>query len=291
MAKPTLVIGDCHGHIDRLEALLKQEGIIHDCPDSGPVRTRKDVEVVQLGDLGHFGVDTKDRDRTIWTVAPNWLDVILWGNHDRAVVQKEHWFGGYDDPFPETKEMLKRQEEVGKLRLAHDAHGYLLTHAGLHAFFAHQDVDDELKEDPWEMAHWLNICDKERAQFTTFLPVRDNVGYARGGRATAGGILWRDCSESLFKGYPQVFGHSSKPKVRQYQTKEHTSYCVDIGNPLNGKLAGVWLPEMRIVEVDLQDGDMQARENEAREKAEEMAREMRADPFWADDGPWRNLVV
>src|ERR1035438_3170973 len=79
----TLVIGDCHGHLDRLEALLLQEGIIRECADSGPVRYNREVEVVQLGDLGHYG-DTQARDRSIWAHAPSWLDVILWGNHDRS---------------------------------------------------------------------------------------------------------------------------------------------------------------------------------------------------------------
>jgi len=300
-AKPTLCIGDTHGHLDRLEALLLQEGIIRDCVDSGPVRVNKDVEVVQLGDLGHYGSDTKARDRSIWAQAPAWLDVILWGNHDRAVFEPQHFFGGYSEPFPETKEMIKRASEEGdpnrngvgnKLKLAHEAHGYLLTHAGLHAFFSHQDVDEELKTDPWELAQWLNVNDREGNRWPTFLPIRDNVSISRQGRATAGGILWRDASESLYKGFPQVFGHSAKPKVRQYQCKTHTSYCVDVGNQFNGRLAGIWLPEMRIVEVELEkDQATRDAEAEARVKAEELTRSMRDDPFWDDDGPWRQLVV
>ena len=209
--RPTLCIGDCHGHLDRLIALLLQEGIVEDCADSGIVRTNHDVEVVQLGDLGHYGSDTGATDRSIWAHAPGWLDVILWGNHDRAVIEQAHHFGGYQEPFPETKEMMKHASEDGdpsfsgvgnKLKLAHSAHGHLLTHAGLHASFAHQDVDQELKDDAYEMAQWLNVNDREDNHWPTFLPVRDNVGYARGGRATAGGILWRDASESLLQGLP-----------------------------------------------------------------------------------------
>jgi hypothetical protein len=265
------------------------------------VRVNKDVEVVQLGDLGHYGKDTKAKDRSIWASAPAWLDVILWGNHDRAIFEPQvHWFGGYSEPFPETKEMIKRASEEGdpnhngvgnKLKLAHEAHGYFLSHAGLHAFFAHQDVDQELKEDPWELAQWLNVNDREDNRWDTFLPIRDNVSVKRMGRATAGGILWRDASESLYKGFPQVFGHSAKPKVRQYQSKENTSYCVDVGNATNGRLAGIWLPECRIVEVNIQSKEEEDLEAQARAKAEQLTREMRNDPFWDDDGPWRALVV
>lgn len=248
--KRTLVIGDCHGHLDRLEALLRQEELLEDCADSGLIRVNRDVEVVQLGDLGHYGADTQAKDRAIWEVAPGWLDVLLWGNHDRAVFEsKKHYFVGYEEPFPETKDAMKRAIKNGQLQLAYDAHGFLLTHAGLHASFKYNKAPHA---DAAEVALWLNVHEYEGSQNEDFLAIRDAVGASRGGRATAGGILWRDASESLYKPIRQIFGHSAKDKVRKYQTgKTGTSFCIDIGHAFNGRLAGIWLPEEKIVEVNL----------------------------------------
>jgi hypothetical protein len=55
--KPTLVIGDVHGHLDRLTALLEQEEVIARNDSDGYDRVNHDVRVVQVGDLGHFGAD------------------------------------------------------------------------------------------------------------------------------------------------------------------------------------------------------------------------------------------
>jgi hypothetical protein len=249
--KRTLVIGDTHGHLDRLEALLKQESIVRDCPDSGVIRDNYDVEIVQLGDLGHYGADTQARDRAIWAHAPAWLDVILWGNHDRCVIDGRHFFMGYQKPFPETIEAINKASKSGQLQLAHDAHGFLLTHAGLHGSYAHIKAPHR---DAAEIAAWLNFRDMEDSQDDDFLIIRDAISTFRGGRSTCGGILWRDAAESLYKPVRQVFGHSSKEKVRTYQSKDiGDSFCVDIGNQFNGRLAAIMLPEERIIEVDLSD--------------------------------------
>jgi hypothetical protein len=268
MAKRTLVIGDCHGHRDRLVALLKQEGILEECPDSGIVRRTHDVEVVQLGDLGHFGA-TQAKDRAIWESGLKWLDVILWGNHDRAVVDNSaHFFVGYQEPFPETVELLKEAAKSGQLRLAHEAHGFLLTHAGLHSVYKYNKAPQGTAA---EIATWLNDREREGSQDKDFVAIRDAVSATRGGRSTHGGILWRDCSESLHKPVRQVFGHSSKEKVRKYESKGMgDSFCVDVGNQFNGRLAAIWLPDETIVEVKLEQ-DQASRE--AEQEAERRLRE------------------
>ena len=136
---------------------------------------------------------------------------------------------------------------------------------------------------------WLNEREDEDSQDEDFLAIRDAISYTRGGRSSHGGILWRDCSESLYKPIRQVFGHSAKDKVRTYQASgKGDSFCVDVGTQFNGRLAAIWLPEERVVEVKL-DNDQATKAAEAR--AEERIEQMRNDPFWAEDGPWRNLVV
>lgn len=284
-SKRTLVIGDCHGHKDRLEALLRQEGILSECPDSGIVRRNFDVEVVQLGDLGHFG-STQAKDRAIWESALKWLDVILWGNHDRAVITDAHFFVGFQKPFPETVDLLKEATRRGQLRLAHEAHGFLLTHAGLHSAYKYNKGP---QGNATEIADWLNLLESEGSKDQDFLAIRDAISNTRGGRSPYGGILWRDCSESLYEPVRQVFGHSAKDKVRKYQSKGMgDSFCIDVGQQFNGRLAAIWLPEETVVEVKV---DQDQATIDAEREAERRLREHLADPFWAVDGPWRQMVV
>ena len=281
----TLVIGDVHGHLDRLEALLKQEGIIGECPichgtgdyqrpsatepgmclkcnGVGISRINHDVEVVQLGDLGHYGIDTVTADRLTWEYAPKWIDVILWGNHDRAVIEKGHHFGGYANPDGQTKDAIDAAITEGKLKLAYEAHGFLLTHAGLHSEFQHNKIPSLLKTSPKLFAEWLNECDIRGAddpppEYTNdFRAIRDNISPLRGAHFRAdGGILWRDAREPLYDGFKQVFGHTSRDEdvTRTYPADDGLSYCIDVGNQYNGRLKGLWLPEERVVEIHLKE--------------------------------------
>lgn len=274
--KPTLVIGDCHGHLDRLEALLTQEGIIGEChpcegtgdgaleggfcehcDGTGIARNNHDVEVVQLGDLGHFGRDTVTADRLTWKFGPEWLDVILWGNHDRAVIDRRHSFGGYVKPSKETEIAITNALDFGQLKLAYVAHGFLLTHAGLHKVFQHNKVSAEIHNDPQAFADWMNDNDEmpleDIPHRKAYLATRDAISDLRGGPCNAGGILWRDAREKLYP-FRQVFGHTAKRDgtCRTYESKQvGNSYCIDVGDQHNGRLMGMWLPDERVVEVKL----------------------------------------
>ncbi len=265
----SFVIGDVHGHLDRLEALLRQEGLLDEpSKDGRPERVQKDVEVIQLGDLGHYSGDTQARDRSTWASAPSFLDVILWGNHDRAVVSGRHAFRGFQHPFPETKDDMMAAVASGKVRLAHASNGFLLTHAGLHPRWV-QYVPDKYRHHTENLAKWLNDQDHPQSEpqgiETDFESLRDLVGPVRGGWGleTAGGILWRDATEKLATNRRQIFGHTAFPnEVRVYgpdglpeskadEDAECFSYCIDVGTKTNGRLVGLWLPEERVVEVDL----------------------------------------
>lgn len=277
MNDDVFIIADTHGHTNRLKALLKQEGLIND----DDFRIDDGVETIQLGDLGHYGSETKARDREIWELAPQWIDTFLWGNHDRAVVDGRHYFNGYQTPFPETVESIRKAITEGRLRLAHEAHGFLLTHAGLHAAYKYNKAP---QESVLATSDWLNECNDMDSQNEDFLAIRDAISSSRGGRAVAGGILWRDASESLHKPYRQIFGHSAKDKVRTYQTgKTGNSFCLDIGSQFNGRLAGMWLPSEKIAEVKL-------KKTQDEQDAEAAARK-RTKEFFADDGPWRHFIT
>lgn len=315
--KPVFAIGDIHGHVDRLEALLKQEGLVdrcRNCDGAGQVAYGTDAEdivpeeciacdgfgwarcddganhVVLIGDVGHFGVHTSPMaDFFAYQMADLWADTVLWGNHDRAVVQDEHAFRGYMEPKPETKHLMRMLLHERKLKLAFAAHGFLFTHAGLHVAFENQKPKVNFdKNDPVEVAAWLNVNDeiwfndKEPWDFDPeAIGVRDAIGRKRGGRADAGGILWRDVNEKLYTWSPehperfrQVFGHSADGKEHKVRycgeqmftrklnpNEQNPSYCIDVGGkgdrPGDNCLAGIWIGvpgaygEERIVRVDL----------------------------------------
>lgn len=297
--RPVLAIGDLHGHLDRFEALLRQEGLVDRCEDcdgtgityrndsggdclncggDGWARTDKEATIVLLGDVGHFGHSgSPTGDMLTWRAAITWADVILWGNHDRACIEAQHAFNGYEKPDPTVYHYMEQARWDGRLKLAYSAHGYLMTHAGLAKAFRTQNVPDFIKRDPREFAAWVNAQDQlwrdghHEAVSKDFLAVRDAIGFYRGGASNAGGILWRDVEEKLYGGFRQVFGHSADRShaVRYCWENGHTrnaeaipenvyddiSYCVDIGGkgdrPGDNCLAGIWLPDRRIVRVDL----------------------------------------
>lgn len=306
--KETLVIGDLHGHLDRFEALLRQEGLLdwceicggsgwierderdelnerqHDecktCAGFGWARIRRDeVEVILLGDVGHFGAtESATADMMTYEVADVWADIILWGNHDRAVVDPQHAFRGYVAPKPETRHIMGKLYSEKRLCLAVTRHGFLITHAGLHAAFNNQNVPDSLKDDVGAFVEWINRNDYPYALREPIdesaRAIRDAISQRRGGWASFGGILWRDINEKLYtpgshwgRGFRQVFGHSAS-KTHEVHTcgyNMHTtaimpkadkpSYCIDIGGrgdlPSDNCLAGIYLPSEKIVRVDL----------------------------------------
>jgi hypothetical protein len=292
MSRETLVIGDVHGHLDRLDALLRQENLVDRCYacqatelrcdkcwGGGWSRTDRDVEVVLLGDVGHFGEGgSPTGDLLSWEYALLWADVILWGNHDRACVDRSMVHSGYIRPSQDVFNYMAQAREAGKLKLAYEAHGFLITHAGLALQFRDQKVDQDILNDPAAFCDWINEIEEPNAEGTLDqLAVRDAIGRKRGGRSPVGGILWRDIEDKLYTVFPQVFGHSADSRehaVRYVGPSFHTrkrkdydiwslakgwsgppSYCIDVGGkgdrPGDECLAGIYLPSERIVRVDL----------------------------------------
>lgn len=310
------VIGDVHGNLDRLEALLKQEGLLVWCDECqgggqlvtgrhpadndfgwdydykdcdackgiGQKRVRNDVTVVQLGDLGHWGEGgspTGDLLCYKYVTENRWCDVVLWGNHDRAMVDGQHAFTGFIPDY-QTAHFLSILQSEGRLQTAFDAHGFLITHAGLASSFKHQKVDPTLKTDLEAFVDWINDEDDKYLQHNprnrdtsvmdaNVAGIVNAIGSRRGGHGATGGILWRDIEENLYDGFRQIFGHSADHKEHQVRVvgkSSHSryrkgvpiwgseSYCIDIGGKANAGreghcLAGIWLPSEKIVEVRL----------------------------------------
>lgn len=249
MVDNVFVIGDVHGNLNRLEALLKQEGLLvwckpcegsgtwaddEDCLHCGGLgwaRARLDVTVVQLGDLGHFGhggSPTGDLLCYKYVTENRWCDVVLWGNHDRALVDHQHAFSGFEHPRDGTVlHFITMLHDQGRMQTAFDAHGFLLTHAGLAAAFKHQKTPDEVKSDLEKFVDWINdsdedylighnprgpmYIDKDDVDWEA-VGIINAIGVRRGGGSKVGGILWRDIEEGLYNGFRQIFGHSADSK-------------------------------------------------------------------------------
>jgi len=214
------VIGDIHGHANRLAELLDRAGVL-----------TEGAEIILLGDVGQYDNETHERDLLTWQLVerlPNCT--VLWGNHDYANVKPDqHGFRGHDMAFPEVMEIIRRVKPVFAL----ERHGFLLTHAGIAPRFgAPAGTAPEI------VAATINQCEG--------LPAIDDISYRRGGFATQGGILWRDETEPLYD-VPQVFGHS-QGDIRRFGTNRQ-SWCIDVASKDNGELAGLWLPDMKIVAV------------------------------------------
>ena len=216
----TFVIGDIHGHADRLAELLDRSGAI-----------KEGADIVLLGDIGHYDATTHEHDLLTWQLVeklPNCT--VLWGNHDYANVMPDiHSFKNWDPAYPEVMEIIRRV----KPKFAAERHGYLLTHAGLAPrFMPPPGVPIEL------LAETINACEH--------MPVVDDISYRRGGFAMQGGVLWRDESEPLGE-IPQIFGHSQGDIRREGPNRQ--SWCIDVAQKDGSDLAGIWLPERKIVAV------------------------------------------
>ena len=229
----TFVIGDVHGHLDRLEALLTKAGI-------DPEQHR----VIQLGDLGTYRANTQEQDLAVWEWAAkhSWFDT-LWGNHEAALMTHEHRFSGYFEPLPEVRRLMAAVEREGRLRFASEANGFLLTHAGLH--------ENWYRELAGRSNLGLALAIEARCTefgWGDYVAIRDNIGRRRGGNNPMGGILWRDFSEPIAP-ITQAFGHTRGSDIR----RDGAGICIDVADKDDGNLAGMWLPseecEMRVVAV------------------------------------------
>lgn len=239
-SKQTFVIGDVHGHLDRLKALYEAAEI-----------DLAEHRVIQLGDLGHYGITGNRRaDADTWEWAYENVPEMLWGNHDAAVIMPQHIYTGYQEPFYETQDLIKLMVSEHRVHFALEAHGFLLTHAGLAKAFKQQRCDPEVKTDVNRFVQWCEESNEARPVPGAWIGVRDAISGYRGGGANAGGILWRDAREKLYPEFRQIFGHTAKDgKIRRYPSNHGMSYCIDIGTPMNGRLAGIWLPSEEIVKV------------------------------------------
>jgi hypothetical protein len=120
-------------------------------------------------------------------------------------------FAGIARLTTETQGYLAALRESGVYTIAHAHEGYLITHAGLRPCYLRGLVEQADWGDPHRVAAGLRDLFARRVQTTGEAPVFDDLGFARGGWAEGGGILWCDYAE-LTAGEPpstpQIIGHT-----------------------------------------------------------------------------------
>jgi Calcineurin-like phosphoesterase len=206
----TLLIGDVHGCVDELQALLAAAGV-----------TPQD-RVVLVGDLVAKGPDSRG---VVRLARERGFQAVL-GNHDAAVLRVRQPDAGGRPPRPEHRRVAAslsdedwRWLEALPLTLALPEHGVRVVHAGL---VPGVPLEAQARED--------------------LLNLRSITPGGRGSRRIEEGVPWA----SVWQGPEHVvFGHDA---VRGLQRHPFAT-GLDTGCVYGGALTGLLLPERRLVSV------------------------------------------
>lgn len=211
----TIVVSDLHGDVEGARALLVGLDAID--RETGH-RTRPNTDtIIQIGDLIHGGQNrgnSDDREMLRRVVGWSWFDRIVIGNHDAPHLYPTAGlpgFAGMARLTTEAQAHLATLRDSGVYTIAHAHEGYLITHAGLRPLYLRGLVEQADWGDPHCIAEGLRALFARRIQTTGEAPVFDDLGFARGGWAEGGGVLWCDYAE-LTAGErpstPQIVGHT-----------------------------------------------------------------------------------
>lgn len=184
----TLIIGDLHGQVEIAEKALRQG-----------------LPVIFMGDyVDSFERSISDQIETLIMV----LDAVksgeaqaLYGNHELSYLIEGMRCSGFK-PVTEAHMM---HMNLTPLQDYIFAEGFLLSHAGV--------TNKLLKAKNITLQDYLDV-----AEFT-------QIGRARGGWDTHGGLYWCDWNQefSPIPNQPQIVGHTRGKGIR----RKINSYCVD----------------------------------------------------------------
>ncbi len=223
--------GDIHGELKGFKENLRGAGII-DGQDKW-IRKSK-ATIVQMGDV----VDRGPESREAWHFLSNLQRegrknsckvVRLIGNHEQMLLEGNFNFANYDNPEGLANE-IRRDILSGRVQIAYTDGNRLFVHAGMRSKIKDLIVK-EIKNErdgflgyrkllPYynsnislnDIADYLNKKLVEAVRQNNFSHPIFQVGAARGGRNSIGGVLWEDVSEmqrsrSASK-IPQVIAHN-----------------------------------------------------------------------------------
>lgn len=247
----TIVIGDTHGSMPALYDVLKRAGAIQWDKDADDYVRLPDFRIIQIGDLANMaphgevyrGFVSQDKE-VLQFAQDGFIDEIVIGNHELLFthgLKSGYWYGMASNSQLESGvlELVSSLVSSNKYIAATEAHGYLLTHAGIAPRFQRK-----LPDDPEETAFILNDLLIGRAtRELNYVPVIDDAGYYSGGRGS-GGMFWlRPDEVSSYEWigvtkYKQIVGHTPN-KDNPYWDANAQIWYIDSGGYMQGEGAGL----------------------------------------------------
>lgn len=200
----TLICGDLHGKIEVAKELLEE----------------KNKQIIFVGDyLDSFDRSIADQidllDMILDAVKTRSEVTALMGNHELSYLVDSMRASGWKSST-QAHVLSRKVDMQNYLEYMTEAHGYLITHAGV-------------------SASWLDNWDKSTSieDFVFSQPNRKlwEIGYSRGGTAKCGGPLWCDYYEEFqpIEGVKQIFGHTARREFgdREDITWRDSNYNID----------------------------------------------------------------
>ena len=196
----TAVIGDIHGRIEVMIAALNNHDrvvFVGDYVDSFDRTKLEQIQCLNLALERHNGGSI----------------VCLRGNHEESYLDPDARCSGWNHVM--NTHIMSIKEEVRELPVYTWVDGILITHAGVSQHFLEEVLVGKYEyTDEGDLAiinHYLECY------------YHQEVGYARGGSKSCGGLLWCDWSEEFtpIAGLRQILGHSAyRPGMMDWATGE-----------------------------------------------------------------------
>ena len=229
--RPYLLIGDIHHHTSCAETIARKFESTH--------------TILFVGDyFDDFFDDAKQSKETA-----NWLKaslrkpnrIHLLGNHDLhysplgALTLKPWEFrrtarlyicSGYEQGKDKAINSILSPTDWEYLKLHHLAHGWHVTHAGLHPHWFEHPVLGTTQESILSQIKEAEEASRKRE----FHPLLGAAGICRGGKAPAGGIMWHDHQREALpmRGIRQVYGHTpTQAGIDILEAKGGINICID----------------------------------------------------------------
>jgi hypothetical protein len=143
--------------------------------------------------------------------------VLIYGNHELSYLMTSMRCSGRTSIGSELYPKYLMEE---RWQVAHEADGYLLTHAGLHG-----KVPNLRCKTAEAVAKKLNKAFTKRDSWLF------NIGFCRGGYTHSGGIFWYDYQHDMAKlntKFNQVFGHTQSKEPWEDKTEEYHHVCINL---------------------------------------------------------------
>ena len=212
------VIGDVHGSLDGLQAILKHAELL----DRDGRWSGRRAQMVQCGDVVDRGPDSQECLNLLLNLrrearrAGGCVDLLV-GNHELALAQGDYSISDMSKPEALGAQLAKLIR-MGRLQAARAYRQYLMTHAGVSTELMRYLIVELRKKSQSRitvaaLARHLNQALKAAFLKDDFSHPIFHVGPARGGSHSRGGVFWADFDfdHDTVTRHPevwQIFGHT-----------------------------------------------------------------------------------